>query len=816
MPPKQNQAESLQALFHLAKNTKDTLIQQHHLKLNQLPLFVRLTIQQQEKLLLSLFASMLFAIQTEEVYKFSQSITRSTAKTMRYTKAAACETPHFIGDCLSNDHAPTLFTYSRQLAWRYFIPVFFTSYIYYFLENRLDTHKENLPPSFFWMAQSSLMLLSTGLFLFSTLRKIELQLHTTILLMKLPPIFRKMKILHDIKKQLDTGKMLDAETQVDAKKILDIKKSVINAHFSPCLTQCNQLKFLSGNARALLIFFIRELTVLSVKQIPYLGSIASYAQMSFSGLAMTEYRLGDHCEEHRNKKFNEHGEWFFMFGLLFQLAIYATMTLIELLSFMPAIACERYLGKTFLLSGLAETFSFMPKTAYENYFNSIFMLFLVGLSYYVPFPKASEKASGPFFDFGTRAFTHFLIAGFSVQFKSMIENDGNAVTSDSALSKFLKFLDHCEFLTNKQTALIEGKTSSDIDSTPHYRPSLIKLARNKINRRASSFIYRHLKKIIQSAHPEQSSQSTGFYFYAVNSFFTPLLFRDFFRDPIVLEYWPSLIISINNTLDALTSSRQLALDIFSYTREINAFCTKRSVQWGAWLLGIGAITQIFTYEFIMNNSPAYLDDFLYLYKKVASTIKYNEAQRKVAVFKKNIAMIQKIIKELPSSSAQELFVLLQNENFLHKLAVLKSGLLGLLMKHEQGLASLGFAEVNAVEDPLLDVSNYFFPGDEGDDFHTVESDDIKQRSYEERLCLFVTTDAVFPESVKNAIQRSHSEAECAWPKKAGPQLFKPACSSDDEFVNDIPDGSSKEFREAYGDALGQPARESHAGFRLRF
>src|SRR3990167_1595886 len=746
----------------------------------------------------------LFLINTEEAYRISQSTISSTSKIVKYTKNAIFETPHFIGDCLSNDNAPKLFTYSGLLAINYLLPVFIANYTYSFLENKLESNQENLPSCITWLLQCSLMLLNFTLFLFLSLRKFQLQLHTTILLMKLPPEFRRMKMLHDIKKQLDAHKLLDAEMPVDLKTIRNIKKSVIESHQSPCLTQCNQLKFIEGDIRAILIFFIRESTVWSIKKIPYIWPLAYYAQMSFSGLAMLEYRLSDQCEEHRNKKFNAHGEWFFMFGLFLQATIFLSLALIQLFSFIPKIICERYLGNAFLLSGLAETFFVMPITAYENYFGSIIMLFLVGLSHYVPFPEPTEKASVPFFDFRTRRFTNFLVAGFKDEFKSAINDDNKPVNADNALPKILKLLNDCELLMKQKPDLVKiesselTKTKSDLT-----RLSLIKLGRAKLRGVLASHIIEYNKK---------STHAINGYLNTLISFFVPDLFRNFSNDPVVSEYLPSLIIKVNGALDAMIASRQLALDIFEYTRTINEFCTQRAFVWGEWLLGISAFTQVFTYEFFMEKGPAYLDDLLLLYRKVATKQSYAQAERKIAIFKKHMGMIKKIIKELPASAAQELFNLLHDEKFLSKLAILKSFLMDMLVTNEKGLASLGFDRIEAVRDPRLDASDCYFPGE------TITSD-FYQPEETRRLDSLTTTDAQFPDDTQksmvenahrvntrsNTIPRSASAAACLWVEETGLRLFKPTpdidTDSENGFVADIPPGGSEDFRKLYGNGL---------------
>jgi len=787
-----------------------------------------------------LYGWALFLGNTEEAYRISQSAVRSAKKIKEYATEAILETPHFIGDCMSNDYAPKLFTYSGLLAISYLVPVFLANYAYSFLQKKPESNQENLPSSITWILQNGLMLLNCVLFLFSLLRKFQLQLHTTILLMKLPPEYRRMKTLHDIKKRLDANKMLDAETLVDSKAIRDIKNNVIESHQSPCLTQCNQLKFVEGDIRAILIFFIRELTVWIIKNIPYLFGLGNYAewlfwglggyvQMSFSGLAMLEYRLSDQCEEHRNKKFNEHGEWFFMFGLLFQTTIFLSSVLIQLFSFIPKIINERYLGDTFLLSSITETFSAMPKTAYENYLASIVMLFLVGLSHYVPFPKPSEKSSGPFFDFGTRRLTNFLVAGFKEEFKSAINDDNKPVTADSTLNQILKLLDDCNLLINPKPELIKSKLleieSPEATETKQDLPrtSLIKSGKAKLRAMLASRIIAHNKKSISP---------TNYYLNALIPFFVPNLFRNFSNDPIVSEYFPGLLISINGALDAMISSRQSALAIFEHTRMINAFCENRAVKWGAWFSGVSTLTDIFTYEFIMNKGPAYLDDFLYLYKKAAPKSYYLTAEKKVAILKKNILMIQKIIKELPPSSAQEIFKLLQDERFLDNLAILKSFLLDSLMANEIGLASLGYERVEVERNPLLDVSDCYFPGESStSDFYKTKEKDQEERSFEERLCLFTTTEAIFPGDEEKSvaagfhrvdekcdtIPRSASAAECLWveDKKTGSQLFKPASDTDseDDFVG-IPPGGSQDFREKFGAVPDtQPAQSSRLSFR---
>ena len=810
-------------LVELAKKSAvyagNTIVKKYNENIILLPTFIQAVVKQEVNALTYVYGAMLFVSNSQEAYKVSEAVKFSSKEILKYTKQSVAATPYFIGNCMSSAEAPPIFSYSSQLARSYLVPVLLADYIYYSLENFFKPNDENTSSLVYYLSFAPYVLFSA----YTILRTLQLQIHTNFLLMKLPDQFHKMK------------------------------KNITEQGSSVCLNKCDRMGFTTGELRAIFLFWVRKLTVSGVKKIPYVGLIASPLQMMFLGLAMTEYRYISNktCEEHRNINFEEYGEWFFTFGVLFQASIYFSTLAVDSLALLVKIICERYLGELFLLSPMLAVFNAMPKAVFEEYFGSVAMLFLVGLSYYVPLPTLVEKSTRSFYDLRTRSFTNWLMNEFTARLKSMMKNNDNSLSTNSTLDKFLSFLDESELLKPNSDRGRIWNWDKSVAATS--RPSIIKFFKNKLKERLFSFALTAVKKSKNLKGAEHS------YLHQATTFFVPSLFRDFQNDQIVLLYLPGVMVSVDRALSALINSRQLTSDIFNYTDKIDSICSKRAVQWGAWLLGIGVIPTVLTFEFMIDKGPKYLDDFLsgakvvvgklplLIRSEVSPLLKILEG--KINALKKNMKVIEVIKKEVSKPVLKELIGLLNDEDFLYKLGIFQGFLTDFLMQNKEGRQALGYNEIDSQEvfDELC------FDSDEvANGFHNVEPVDEVQRSYIARLCEIPNTDGdFFDEETKEAFHqvgpadlaaRSYSQQHCISPvtkcefpgvkqseeadciviadedallvtkppvnpEAYAARLFRPATPVAG-FEDDIPPGNSEEFKEKYSSARFMPAKKN--------
>src|SRR3990167_2848863 len=341
-------------------------------------------------------------------------------------------------------------------------------------------------------------------------------------------------------------------------------------------------------------------------------------QIPFAGQMIAEYRYASAnvCERHRWENYKEHFEMFLSLGLLHRLGTSGLALLASQLTMWVSMKLESYIGNIFLLTPMLQVFANLPSASYETFLGGILMFYLIGLTYYMPFPKTVKETERSSLDL-LRFWIEVQMDGTASKTKKILKDE---TSGHSSFRKWLKWAQEWIVWTCKK-----------IQNSPL----------------VMSFIH----------HP---------YVKAWVHFTLPTMLRSkmgALTDPVLVLYTPRMFAEIKNTLTSISSFHPILLKVVGIAQELDSIFSRSSVKWtlkglSFFIPKVGfilpALGEILTADFIMNKAPKYLSDVLsicnWLHEKgIVNDEIYDKHIRKIRGFEKDIHLLRKVLGELPKS-----------------------------------------------------------------------------------------------------------------------------------------------------------------------
>lgn len=414
------------------------------------------------------------------------------------------------------------------------------------------------------------------------------------------------------------------------------KPASLQLDVSSC-NACNKLREIKGDMRSAILYCFQQLVLSGLKLLP-LGSVVAFVpSVLTTGRMLAEYRYRTEgvCDRHIERTYQQNWEFFAALGL-------------------THVAAVAFVSWIFNIS-LA-----MPADAVEPCLSGLIMLALVRLTYGMekfPDPVHNSLRSFPIVD-PTRWVVETSMDLVALKFKQNMRN------SEVALRMF--------------------------EDTHHYG--------NQLGR---------FFTVLKGCYDKQV-QSSRFFRKTAFKYLLPTLFREsdqFLQDPIIGQWCLSQLNNWRSALQALLEYRKLILMWSSVLRPLNKIRSSLLVRIPLYLFGgvIATVNNIFTVNFVLNECGAYLSEFNekvpYLRGLGVVSEKWSEKVLKITKnLESNIGVVKKILSELPESSREEFFNLLQDERFEKYLSSVIVYLNGFLAEQAFGFDVINSANLEALDD----------------------------------------------------------------------------------------------------------------------
>lgn len=619
----------------------NTIYHESDEQFQRLPLFLQLVLRQQKKAAIFVFDQTVLRLLDGFVLGvdyFDQHPIMSPSRVIEHSKTASSALPQFLSYCVTDPKAPRIFQVSTLLLRDDFLPVLAATYLYQLLQSPYEANKEVMPEWTQFFFSTMLGIANIALYAFFALRLLQFTVRTAIVAFEFPKAFHKMQNTNP----LDN----------------DICKS------------CNALRYVSGDIRSILLNLVRLTAISGLKNYPVVNLIGYFLRVLFSGQMIAEYRYASAnvCERHRWINYNEHAELFFALGVLHQLATMGSAYVISQIFLFSSLKLELLAGNVLFVPALLRELSNTQTALHEFFLGGVILYYMVGLTYYMPFPQNVENTKRWVFDFGLRWFTETVMDFTTFSFKKMLKHRDEESKQLSFRSKFNTGYEWGTWLLEKIAMF-----------------------------RAVEWVLNNqrIKKVAHSALPNILTDK-----------------KAILTDPVCALYTRRFMAETREILVGMQSFRPTLLSIFKMGEELDAIFSKKTVQWtlkglSFFIPKVGfllpKIGEVLTADFVMNKAPKYLSDVIAVCQwmhdnKVLDGEVYEKYTKLLSSYEKNIAMMKRILNEIPKSMVGDFFKWMESEecsNWISS-ALVKLDLMSdaLAKDNEEQLKKLGFDSVD--------------------------------------------------------------------------------------------------------------------------
>lgn len=610
----------------------------------RLPVFLQLVLREQKKALIFVFDQTVVRALDGLVIGidyFDRHPVMSPPCVLEHSKNASSALPNFLSYCVTDPKAPRIFHVSSVLLKGDFLPVLGATYLYQLIQSPYELNKEVMPEWTQFFFSAVLGIANIALYAFLALRLLQFTIRTAVVALEFPKAFHKMQ----------NTSLIDN----------DICKS------------CNALRYASGDLRSILLGLVRLAAIGALKNYPVLNWIGYFLRIVFSGQTIAEYRYASAnvCERHRWVNYNAHAELFFALGALHQLATMGSAYLISQIFLFSGLKLELIAGNVLFIPTLLRELSNTQTALHEFFLGGVILYYMVGLTYYMPFPKNVNNTKRWVFDFGLRWLTEMLIDFAIFSFKKTLKQRDEVSQQLSFRSKINTGYERGAWLLEKIAAF--------------------RVVRWVLNNQ-------RIKTVIHTALPNILTDK-----------------KAILSDPVCALYTRRFMAETREILVSIQSFRPTLLNIFEMGKELDAIFSRRAVKWAlkglsSFIPGVGfllpKIGEILTADFVMNKAPKYLSDAIavchWMYDiKLLDDELYAKYSKLLSSYEKNIAMMKRILNEIPGSMIDEFFKWMESEECSNWIttALTKLDLMSdqLAKDNEPQLKALGFDPVSAEE-----------------------------------------------------------------------------------------------------------------------
>ena len=599
-------------------------------KFQQLPVFMQAVLRQQRKAALFVFGKVIDA-------------TESLTPIKDHGAEALTALPKFLSYCVTDPKAPRIYFISKRLIVDDFLPVFLAVYFYHLAQYLYQSTKESMPESLQSLLEKLSLVFTAALLMFSFLRKLQFQVRAAVLSFEFPRAFHGMPNTFAID--------------------------------NDACRPCNALRFITGDMRSVMLYQSRLLSLaLLGSSIEYLGlPIVSWFltayQVSISGQMIAEYRYASAnvCERHRWESYKEYFNLFITLGLLHQVGTFGLAFGMSQLTQFVHWQFERLFGNVLLLTPMLQVLADLPKETYGTFLGGILMFYLIGLTYYMPFPRAvcaSKSWSMDFLRFANEIFMDGVISKMKKSLKLEGESKGHSLVRERFES------------TRNWVCWSNEKI--------HSIPGVMPFLRHTYTRELMSFMLPSMLRTRTAA----------------------------LTDPVFVLYTPRMFAEIKNILTSISSFRPIVLNVMGMGKELNSIFSRSSVKWtltglsffipqGGFVLP--AVGEMLTVDFIMNKVPKHLSDLRSICewfheKKLIWGESYDTYIKKLEEYEKDINLLKKVLNELPKAVIEDFLAWIGTEEcraWIAKSMITLNALNDQLARaNEERLKQLGFDSIS--------------------------------------------------------------------------------------------------------------------------
>ncbi|MDP1573397.1 MAG: hypothetical protein Q8L78_00485 [Coxiellaceae bacterium] len=617
----------------------------------------------------------------------------------------------FIESCQTSVHAPEISHLTKKIFNQDIALVLLVNCAYYFLEY----HVNKLEGAFYaFPLNVTLTFLSAGLLLFTLPYSAQFFLHKMALLQRLPDMFRLMG--------------------------LESKRQEIS---NAVCADCNRLRHNKGLFRDLVTYGFQQGFLFAIRTAPYLVSPAGFRAVSwlsliaypfewlFTGQLLLGYPMfaAGICQRDVLANLQEYPEFYLALGATYHASValitWTISLLLRCIAFTPVLlwGLDAVIGKVvsvpyslisesaafgfsllgsvirstellpdFVYNGIAlggsvagaldaataftcemmkvfvfymtrfllEPWGQLPASIYENFLAGFLTIAFVGLAHHIPFPTIVSKSTRFRPDILTCVFADlFTDASIYLMKERILKRAGE----------------------RKNQLLVFQKAAVDF------------YANAKLTAMEAYFFISERKNSKMNAYLMQ------FLNYAVNHgrMLLPTLLRKtdaIYQDEIIELVLPKILVEAHNLFLALIEFRKRSKNMLSWVKKIDSFFSNRKVKIVSWIVGMKGVTDLLTLDFIINQSPAYIDElqiFLQWLKNhwIINDKFYSAVNSEINAFKKHLILVQKIIGGLPESFVEELVHFIKKEESDIYLRKGMSFVFEMLKKADPNLKNIG-------------------------------------------------------------------------------------------------------------------------------
>lgn len=474
-------------------------------------------------------------------------------------------------------------------------------------------------------------------------------------------------------------------------------------HAALC-ANCTTFRVIKGVFRSLLFFIARQAFFDILDRIPVVSTLTYPVVLPLSilmtGQDAFDFRLSEqYCERHVRVNLRQYPELFFMFGLSHYLLVQSWMLGIQYArAGIADFLINRIFGDVFLISSLIQTFGSMSTDFLHRYISGIAFLFFVGLACYFPFPKMVSESTRYSPEFGTYWIADKLIDFVTTELKKATradekregeDFDAEDAKDDEAFFSRERFKKGLLGLKNYiGSSLYAMRYGREAFVQSCEMPHVIQLY-DSVLLNIALLRYKTMAVLDLLAINESRAN------FLIKTFLPKNLRsrQDFLDDAIFQQYSLKTLSRFYAVVCSALKSREAIVGYAELVTRINAISTNQGVTLLCWVFRLGTIRQMLTFEFIVNDSPRYVATM----PKVLESLRrwrfiskehYLKHKEALVHFKKNIALLRQLLKELSEDSLNAFIVFLRSDGCVQRLTDLKAVLVDCLAQHPAGITLL--------------------------------------------------------------------------------------------------------------------------------
>lgn len=256
------------------------------------------------------------------------------------------------------------------------------------------------PVNYNFLLQAGLLMVNTGVWLYTKRKQVQVATRTAILLTDYPKAF--------------------AEATFDRKKDSEV------------CNECNQKRYIKGEIRALMVYMTQVLALKGIEQTPIIGpSLVIPLEWLLNGQLFMDYRLANDglCERHRAEFFKEHPSLSLSLGISHDLAVR-----------LPIYALQKLTG--------------LPLESAISPLKSLAIIPFTALTHHMQLPKAVQQSNNLMFDplslirWSIALGIDISLPGLKKQLKRLLSARGEPLPLEAYIKLFI------DFYTNPKTQRI--------------------------------------------------------------------------------------------------------------------------------------------------------------------------------------------------------------------------------------------------------------------------------------------------------------------------------------------------------------------------